>query len=179
MQSKMNRRFLLLHGAGCMFNNIEETILKSYIRDPKDFWSGIIFLIFGLAAVFIGNDYEMGSAGRMGPAYFPTALGGLLALIGAVGIGRSVIRSGERLGRFAVKELSLVLLATVMFGFLVRGAGLVAATIVLVMVGGYASTKFKVLPFLAVAIGMAVFCALVFVVGLGLPMPVMGPWFGF
>jgi len=153
--------------------------MPSFIRDPKDFWSGVIFVFFGLAAVIIGRDYAMGSAGRMGPAYFPTILGGLLALIGVASVIRSLITKGEEIGRFAVKEAFLVLLAVVLFGVLVRDAGLFPATVVLVMLSGFASSKFKWGPFLAVAIGLAIFSVLVFVKGLGLPMPMFGPWLGF
>lgn len=153
--------------------------MSSFIRDPKDFWSGVIFVIFGLAAVIIGRDYSMGTAGRMGPAYFPTILGALLALIGSAGVVRSMVKSGEGLGRFAVREIALVLVATVLFGLLIRGAGLAIAVVVLVMISGYASTKFKVAPFLAVALGLAVFAVLVFTMGLGLPMPMFGSWLGF
>ena len=41
----------------------------------KDLWSGIIFLALGCAAVALGRDHPMGTAMRMGPAYFPTMLG--------------------------------------------------------------------------------------------------------
>ncbi|RJF92013.1 tripartite tricarboxylate transporter TctB family protein [Noviherbaspirillum saxi] len=153
--------------------------MPNFIRNPQDFWSGFIFLFVGLAAVLIGRDYAMGSAGRMGPAYFPTMLGALLSLIGAMSVARSMFRSGEAIGRIALKNLLLIIGAVILFGILVRGAGLVVAVIFLVMASGFASTKFKALPFLAVAIGLAVFSALVFVVALGLPMPVFGPWFGF
>ena len=64
--------------------------MNAIVRDPRDFWSGVIFIIFGLAAIIIGRDYSMGTAGRMGPAYFPTILGGLLTLIGSIGIVRSM-----------------------------------------------------------------------------------------
>jgi hypothetical protein len=153
--------------------------LPTFIRDPKDFWSGVIFVIFGLAAVIIGRDYSMGTAGRMGPAYFPTILGGLLTLIGSVCVVRSMVKSGGPVNRFAVREIFLILLAVVLFGVLIRGAGLAISVIVLVMASGYASMKFKVVPFLAVAVGLAVFAVLVFVKGLGLPMPMFGPWLGF
>jgi putative tricarboxylic transport membrane protein len=153
--------------------------LPSFIRDPKDFWSGVIFVIFGLAAVIIGRDYSMGSAGRMGPAYFPTILGAILTLIGLIGVVRSMIKSGGPVGRFAVREIVLVMLSVALFGFLVRGAGLAISVIVLVMVSGFASIKFKIGPFLAVAVGLAIFAVLVFTKGLGLPMPMFGPWLGF
>lgn len=153
--------------------------MPSFIRDPKDFWSGIIFVIFGLAAVIIGRDYAMGTAGRMGPAYFPSILGGLLTLIGLASVVRSMVKSGEAVGRLAVREVFLVMLSVVLFGVLVRGAGLAVAVVVLVVASGYASTKFKIGPFLAVAVGLAAFSVLVFVKGLGLPMPMFGPWLGF
>ncbi|HYC43080.1 MAG TPA: tripartite tricarboxylate transporter TctB family protein [Noviherbaspirillum sp.] len=153
--------------------------MPSFIRDPKDFWSGVIFVIFGLAAVIIGRDYSMGTAGRMGPAYFPTILGGLLTLIGLVGVVRSMVKSGGPVGRFAIREIFLVMLAVVVFGVLVRGAGLAISVILLVMVSGYASVKFKPGPYLLLAVGLAVFCVLVFVKALGLPMPMFGPWLGF
>jgi putative tricarboxylic transport membrane protein len=153
--------------------------VPSFIRDPKDFWSGIIFIAIGLAAVIIGRDYAMGTAGRMGPAYFPTILGTLLAVIGGVSVIRSFIIRGEAIGKFAVKEAALVLAGVVLFGALIRGAGLPISVVVLVMLSGFASTKFKWLPFLAVAVGLATFSVLVFVKALGLPMPIVGSWFGF
>ena len=153
--------------------------MPSFIRDPKDFWSGVIFVIFGLAAVIIGRDYSMGSAGRMGPAYFPTILGALLTLIGVIGVVRSMIKSGSPVGRIAIREIILVMLSVVLFGLMVRGAGLALSVVAVVMVSGYASIKFKVGPYLAVAVGMAVFCVLLFVKALGLPMPMFGPWLGF
>lgn len=153
--------------------------MPSVIRNPKDFWSGVIFVVFGLAAVLIGQDYSMGTAGRMGPAYFPTILGGILALIGIIAVVRSMVRPGDALEKFAIKETFLILLAVVLFAILVRGAGLAISVIILVMASGFASVKFRIGPFLAVAVGLAVFAVLVFVKALGLPMPMFGPWLGF
>ena len=153
--------------------------MPSFIRHPKDFWIGIIFLFFGLAAIVIGRDYTMGTAGRMGPAYFPTVLGGLLALVGLVGVIRSFLRAGEPVGKFYIKEIVLILVAVLLFGFLVRGAGLVPAALVLVLLSAYASPKFTWGASLLLAIGLAVFAVVVFVKLLGLPMPILGPWLGF
>lgn len=153
--------------------------MLSFIRDPKDFWSGVIFLASGLAAVLIGRDYSMGTAGRMGPAYFPTILGGILAIIGAIAVLRSMFKTGEALEKFALKELVLILVSVLLFGLLVRGAGLAVAVVVLVMGSGLASAKFRIGPYLAVALGLAAFSVLVFVKALGLPMPMFGAWLGF
>jgi hypothetical protein len=53
------------------------------IKSPKDFWAGLMFIGTGLFfAVFAYANYQMGTAVRMGPAYFPFLLGGLLAFLG-------------------------------------------------------------------------------------------------
>jgi len=120
----------------------------------------------------------MGSAGRMGPAYFPTVLGGLLALIGAASLLRSFFRQGEPIGRLYWRELALVLVAVLLFGFLVRDAGLIPATLVLIMISSYAGQKFNLAKSIALAIGASLFAVGLFVKLLGLPMPMFGPWFG-
>jgi hypothetical protein len=153
--------------------------VPSFIRHQKDFWTGIIFLFFGLAAVILGLDYPMGSAGRMGPAYFPTVLGGLLILVGVIGVIRSFIAHGEPVGKFYIKEIVLILVAVLLFGFLMRKAGLVPAVLVLVLMSAYASPKFTWGASLLLAGGLAIFAVVVFVKLLGLPMPILGPWFGF
>ncbi|MFC0134599.1 small permease of tripartite tricarboxylate transporter [Massilia eurypsychrophila] len=152
--------------------------MPSFIRHPKDFWTGIIFLFFGLGAVFIGQDYAMGSAGRMGPAYFPSVLGTLLAVIGLIGIIRSFILVGEPIGRFYMKELLMILAAILLFGILMRGAGLVPAILVLIFLSAYAGPKFNLKEVTFLAVGLAVFAVVVFVKLLGLPMAAFGPWFG-
>lgn len=153
--------------------------MASFIRHPKDFWIGIIFLFFGLAAIIIGRDYAMGSAGRMGPAYFPSVLGGLLSLVGLIGVIRSLLRAGEPVGKFYIREILLILVAVLLFGLLMRNAGLVPATLVLVLMSAYASPKFTWGASLLLAIGLALFAVVVFVKLLGLPMPILGPWLGF
>lgn len=153
--------------------------MTTSIRHPKDFWIGIIFLFFGLAAILIGRDYTMGSAGRMGPAYFPTILGGLLTVVGAIGAVRAFLRKGEAIGRFHIRELLLILTAVILFGVLMRGAGLVPAVLVLVVLSAWASPKFRWREALLLAAGLAAFSVLVFAKLLGLPMQAFGPWFGF
>jgi len=53
------------------------------ITNGKDFWAGVMFIGFGLGFMLVANNYAMGTAVRMGPAYFPTVLGGMLAVLGA------------------------------------------------------------------------------------------------
>ncbi|MBA2350964.1 MAG: tripartite tricarboxylate transporter TctB family protein [Burkholderiales bacterium] len=152
--------------------------MPSFIRNPKDFWTALIYIAIGLSAIFLARDYGMGTALRMGPGYFPSVLAGALTLIGIVSLFRSFIRRGEPVGTFALRAMALVLGATLLTGFLVRNAGLAIALPLLVLISSYASIKFRFPSALALAVGLTVFCVLVFVKGLGIPLPVLGAWFG-
>ncbi|MDQ9168839.1 tripartite tricarboxylate transporter TctB family protein [Oxalobacteraceae bacterium R-40] len=152
--------------------------MSSFIRHSKDFWSGLIFIVAGLAAIYIAQDYSMGTAGRMGPAYFPTVLGALLAIVGLIIFGRSFFgKQEEGVKDFAIKPLILILVAVLVFGYLFRPAGLMVAIPALIFISAVASPKFKVLPTALLAIGLALFSWFLFVKMLGLPLPVLGPWF--
>jgi putative tricarboxylic transport membrane protein len=148
------------------------------IRNPKDFWTGLIYIFFGASAVLIGRDYGMGTALRMGPGYFPTVLGVLLTLIGIISLVRSFIERGSPIGGLAFKGLLLVVGSTLVFGLIVRGAGLAIALPLFVLISAYASIDFRWGPSIALAAGLTVFCVLVFLKGLGVPLPILGFWFG-
>jgi hypothetical protein len=72
----------------------------------------------------------------------------------------------------------LVVSSVFLFGFIVREAGLIIALPLLVIISALASSQFRWVPTIALAAGLTVFCALVFIKGLGVPLPLIGPWFG-
>jgi hypothetical protein len=147
------------------------------IREVKDFWTGVIYIFFGASAVIIARDYGMGTALRMGPAYFPTVLGSLLVVIGVISVIRSLVKQGSPIGRFGIKGLALVVTSTLSFGLLVKGAGLVVALPILVISSAYASQRFRWSTAIALAAGLTIFCVFVFIKGLGVPLPILGRWF--
>lgn len=148
------------------------------IRNQKDFYSGLLFIAFGAAFMWIAQDYGFGTARRMGPAFFPIILSGILIAIGIfIGV-RGIAVAEEPMRGFTLKGLVLVIVSTLLFGLLVRNAGVPVATAALVAISAFASQRFNWKPTLVLAIGMAVFCVVVFVYALGLPMPVRGPWLG-
>jgi putative tricarboxylic transport membrane protein len=148
------------------------------IRSAKDFCTGLIYTFFGVSAVLLAQDYGMGTALKMGAGYFPTVLGGLLTLIGIISLVRSFIVPGTPIGDYAFKGLLLVVGSTLVFGLIVRGAGLAVALPVLVIMSACASARFRWGPSLALAAGLTLFCVLVFLKGLGVPLPLLGSWFG-
>ena len=65
------------------------------------------------------------------------------------------------------------------FGLLLIPTGLIVALVALILISAAASMHFKFdWKALGALIILVVFCALVFVWGLGVPMPLLGTWFG-
>jgi hypothetical protein len=148
------------------------------IRNPKDFWTGVAFIAFGAAFLAIALTYPMGSARRMGPAYFPTILSVVLILIGLAAVARGVVTRGTPVTGFALKPMVLIALGTVVFGLLIRDAGLVVSIVLLVLISAYSSMHFRWRTAGLLAAGLCVFCVIVFLKGLGLSIPIVGPLLG-
>ena len=120
----------------------------------KDFWTGLIYIFFGSSAILIARGYDMGTAIKMGPAYLPSILGGLLIFIGGISLIRSILKKQTPITGITIKGLVMVVVSTVLFGFLVRGAGLVVALPILVLVSASASKDFRWFPSILMAVGL-------------------------
>ena len=139
------------------------------IRNSKDFYSGLIFIFFGVLAIGIARDYPMGTAVRMGPGYFPTILGGSLALLGLVVSARFLWLSGEAMEPWALRTLLFVLGATLAFGFLIQPLGLFLTTLLLVVLSCLGGWKFRLREVAILSLGLAALAVGLFVYALGLP----------
>ena len=163
--------------SGLEKKNDREGVLNPLAKNAKDFWTGVIYIFIGGGAIALSRDYGMGTAVKMGPAYLPTILSGLLILIGAISVIRSFIKQGSPIGTFAFKGLVLVIFSTLLFGAIVRGAGMAIALPLMILISAFASTRFSWRYALALAVGVTVFCVLIFQVALGVPLPILGSWF--
>jgi Tripartite tricarboxylate transporter TctB family len=139
------------------------------IRNPRDFYAGVIFLSFGLCAVLVGRDYPMGSALRMGAGYFPFVLGLLLLVLGAVICVKSLLIPGEDLETIGLRPLLLVLAAIAAFAASVDSLGLVTATILLTVIGAAASPESRWREVAVLTVALLALSLGAFVYGLGLP----------
>jgi cellulose synthase/poly-beta-1,6-N-acetylglucosamine synthase-like glycosyltransferase len=142
------------------------------IKAPRDFWAGLMFIAFGVGFGWVAQNYQMGTSVRMGPAYFPTMLGGLLALIGLAIFIQSFIATGPSVAKFYYRPLILIVVATVLFGILLKPLGLVLSVAVLVGIGAFGGFEFKAKEVAILYVVLAIFSVYVFVRGLGLPIPV-------
>ncbi|HET9340600.1 MAG TPA: tripartite tricarboxylate transporter TctB family protein [Casimicrobiaceae bacterium] len=148
------------------------------IRNPKEFWSGCLFAGFGLAAIVIGASYPVGAAARMGPGYFPRALGMLLIAMGAVLILKSFRSMGTPLAMKDMKPLAIVLGSVVLFGLTVVPLGLVLSTILLIVVASTASHEFRWKEAAIASVLLAGFVVAAFGYGLKLQLPILPPFLG-
>lgn len=148
------------------------------IKHPKDFWAGMMFIAFGVAAIAIGSSYPLGTAARMGPGYFPRILGILLIGLGALVALRAFRLQGTPLAKTPWRPLLVILASVVVFGITMQPLGLVIATILLIVISSLASPEFTWKASLISGAVLALFSVLVFVYGLKLQFAVWPKFFG-
>lgn len=143
------------------------------IKSPKDFWAGLMFIAFGgFFLLWALVNYQMGTAVRMGPAYFPALLGGLLAVLGSMVFAGSFALEGPPVPAMSMRPLILVSAACVIYGYLMKPAGLIIATGFLVYIAAFGGHQFKWKEVTLLYVALIVFSILVFVKGLTLPFPI-------
>jgi hypothetical protein len=142
--------------------------MKRRFKGSEDFFAGLIFIFFGVAAVWVAQDYPMGTTRRMGPAYFPTILGGALAVLGLAISARSLWIHGKPVQFPTFRPLIAILGAVIGFALLLEPLGLVLAVFVLVLISGLGSTPFRVRESVLLYIVLVLMAVTFFVYGLGL-----------
>ncbi len=147
------------------------------IKSPKDFWAGLMFIGIGLFFMISARSYELGSAARMGPAYFPTMMGGLTAVTGLVVLIQSFVIRGGGVAAFPLRLLLLISVALLLFAYLLKLTGLVLALAILIVLSSFAGHEFRFLEALILACGLILLSVFVFVKGLGQPFPLWPKFF--
>lgn len=149
-------------------------------KTRKDLLAGLAFVGFGLAFGYASLGYDLGTALRMGPGYFPLLLAGLLTALGAVIAVRGLAGgAGDALGAVPWRGLILLVAAVVVFGVAVRGLGLVPALLLTTFMSALASRRTGVPAALVLAAGLTSACVVIFIYGLGVPLRLFGPWLAF
>ena len=142
----------------------------------RDFWTGVMMIVIGAAAVIIARDYAFGTALRMGPGYFPSVLGGVLVLFGLYLVAQG-LRTNEQIeGSWSLRAVIVLPLSLVLFGLLMDRAGFVPALMVLIVGSAAAGSEFKLGEALLLAVGLTAFAVVLFIWGLGLPYPLLAGW---
>jgi uncharacterized membrane protein YidH (DUF202 family) len=144
--------------------------MKVELRNNKDFFAGLMFVIVGMVAVVIAlKNYSMGTSLNMGPGYFPTLMGGILTAFGLYVMARGLIKGEKVAGVWGIRPLILLSLGIVAFGFLIDHLGMVPALVVLFFISALGGREFKLKEVLILTVVMTVASWAIFIYGLGLP----------
>jgi Tripartite tricarboxylate transporter TctB family len=147
--------------------------MKWKIQSTQDFWTGAAFVVFGLLTTGLASKYNLGTTARMGPGYFPTLLGLILAGIGAFLLVRGFVSAeGGQIAPVKLGLVSRLLLSVVAFGFLLNPMGLFVAAFVTVLLASSAGPEFDLGEGIVTAAVLSASSWLVFVYALKQTMPV-------
>ena len=136
------------------------------IKSQKDFYSGVMFAVTGIAFAWGATTYSVGTGARMGPGYFPLMLGILMAVIGLAIMFTGITvetDDGEPIGKWAWKQVVYIIGANLAFGVLLGGLpsfgipamGMIVAIYALVLISSMAGNEFALPKVLALATVLA------------------------
>jgi hypothetical protein len=158
------------------------------IKSQKDFFSGLMFMAIGSVFAWGATAYPLGSSARMGPGYFPLAVGVLLALLGGAITFKALVvetADGDKVGKLAWRPLAFVILANLVFGVAIGGLpvvglpplGMVVGIYLLTVVASLGGDHFKVGEALVLGTVLAALSYVAFVWLLQLQFPVWPAFF--
>lgn len=153
--------------------------MSSVSIDKPNAVCGAFFIVVGGIFAAQSLAVDLGSWLRIGPGGMPLVLSLLLMLLGAIILIQATRSEGESIGVIAWRGMVFILIAPILFGLLVRGAGFVAAVFVTSLVASFASFKMTPIYALVLSVLLTVFSTVVFSYGLGLPFERFGPWLRF
>lgn len=146
------------------------------IRNAKDFWAGIMFAFLGVFFIVFAQENEMGTAARMGPAYFPTLLGGILVLLGLyialLGLLIQPVNNDGKVDKFHWDILGWILGAVFVFTLLLQPLGLMLSLAVMIVISLLAERKLFFKETLALIVVLDFIAWAAFVYGIGMIVPV-------
>jgi putative tricarboxylic transport membrane protein len=150
----------------------------------KDVLAGLLFIGVALAGLWLSRDYPIGTALRMGTGYVPRLLCWVL-----LGLGVVVLLQGLREGATAPlafdtadrqagawRPVVFVTASLVIFGLTIERLGLVVSILLLIALGALAARDLRPIETLAAAFVLIVLSWAIFILGLGLTIPVWPDW---
>lgn len=145
------------------------------IKSQRDFVSGLLFLVVGVAFAWGATEYSFGTSARPGPGYFPFGLGILLALLGALVLFKALTlesEGGDPIGDIAWRPLLVIVAAVAIFGIALPRLGLIVTLPLLITLAALASKEFHWRDVLISSVVLTVGSWALFILGLKLTIPV-------
>ena len=145
--------------------------MKIELRNNKDFFAGLLFLVVGLVAVIIAlRDYPLGTSLNMGAGYFPVLMGSVLSAFGLFIMIRGLIKGEKIAGVWGIRPLILLNLGVVAFGFIIDRFGMIPALVALFFISALGGKEFKFKEVLILTLLMSVASWAIFIYGLNVPL---------
>ena len=147
-----------------------------------------MFMGVGAAFAWGATSYTLGDGARMGPGYFPLALGVLLAILGtAITFKALVVETpdGDKIGSLAWKPLFFIILANLVFGACIGGLpsiglkplGLIVGIYLLTYIASHAGDEHQFKEVAILATILAAMSYVAFILLLKLQFPVWPAYF--
>jgi hypothetical protein len=140
------------------------------VKNPRDLASSLVVLAVGLFFIVNGLSYPMGSAMRMGAGFYPVLLGIIAVGLGLILLVPALTREG-RLEPVAWRPFLAISAAIAAFALTLRTLGVAPAIFATVVVSAFADRTARPLSTIVVAIAIVTGTWLVFIKGLGIPLP--------
>lgn len=117
----------------------------------KDLLSGLMFIVFGMAALYFGQRLALGTPVRMGPGYVPRMLAFILLCLGSIIVLTTLYRAADRTEkeRYWIPVAGLTL-AVFAFSMIPWGANVIADNIL--GPGNQQAFKTMTIPFMVSAL---------------------------
>ena len=152
------------------------------ILKRKNVLAGLMFIFVAAFGLWLSRNYPVGTALRMSTGYVPRLLCWLLMGLGAIVAGAGL--DGDRCGDGpseggALRRLWPVIVVTaalIAFGLTLERIGLFLAIVLMVAIASLATRDLKPWEALAAAAGLILLSWAIFILGLGLPIPLWPDW---
>ena len=143
------------------------------IKSGQDLATGLLFIAVGLAALWIGADYPMGTAQRPGTGVLPYILAWCLIGTGALLWLKAMLADGPGLTHWAWRPVIMITLATIAFALLVDRFGLVAAMLASMTLAALGTPETRWREYTIFALIMLAIGVGLFIYGLGMPIAIL------
>jgi hypothetical protein len=161
----------------------QSEIARTYWRllARRDVLAGLLFVGVALLGLWLSRDYPIGTALRMGTGYVPRLLCWILLALGVVvlvqglreGQGAHLVSSEQG---SAWRAVIFVTASLVIFGVSIERLGLVLSILLLIAAGSVAARGLRPFETATAALVLIVLSWGIFILGLGLTIPVWPEW---
>jgi Tripartite tricarboxylate transporter TctB family len=131
-----------------------------------------VFLVaIGALAFVLASELSVGTASAMGPGYVPRGLAIIIMVFGLVLGVRAAFTGQQSFPSIAWRPLLLLSAAVALFALLLQAAGLALTSVAVVLCAGFAAYDVRLHENAILGVALAIFAIVLFVMVLGLPMP--------